>query len=211
MQSFLIVQAILLALAISADALLAAFSYGSQKISIPLRSLLLIAFLCTLVLGLSLSVGELLSAHLNPSITQFFSFAILFSLGLLRIFDGFVKHLIKGLPSSGREIQFSLLRLKFILQVYADPESADVDASRTLSLGEASFLAIALSLDGIAAGLGAGLMGLPIFLTISLTFLFTLGAIATGFVLGKRLSSKVPIDLSWLSGGLLILLAILQL
>ena len=47
--------------------------------------------------------------------------------------------------------------LNFVLTVYADAEKADADQSKTLSAGEALTLALALSVDGFAAGFGWGL------------------------------------------------------
>ena len=203
--------ALLLSVALSIDAFVAAVSYGSQKIHIPKRSLLVIAFFCSAFLGLSLHIGAWLGGFLDYGITAYISFTILFALGLFRIFDSLLKRWILKQGKTGKEISFSVFRLRFILQIYADPKKADVDGSRILSLGEASFLAVALSLDGLAAGLGAGLAGAGAWLTIGLTFLLTLFAMAGGCRFGTRLARVISTDISWIAGGLLILLAILQL
>ena len=106
-----------------------------------------------------------------------------------------------------REFRFSALRLHFILQIYADPEEADADDSRVLSLREAAALAAALSLDGLAAGFGSGLTGSGTALLLVLSFAATAGAVSFGCRTGARLARGARRDLSWAGGALLLLLA----
>ena len=209
MQLFL--AALLLSFALSIDAFVAAISYGSQNIRIPKRSLLVIAFFCSGFLGVSLHVGTWLGGFLDYGITAYISFSILFALGVFRIFDSLLKRWILTQGKTGKKLSFSLFRLQFILQIYADPKQADFDQSRCLSPAEASVLAIALSLDSLAVGLGAGLMGASTWLAISFTFLLTIIAMAGGCRFGKKLSDVISSDISWVSGALLIALAFLQL
>jgi len=210
LQFFLSLEAILLAVALSVDALLAAFAYGSQNIKIPTGSLVVLGLVCSGILGVTLHLGTQIGGFLGEGTAAGISFAILFGLGLFRIFDSWFKHWLRKRGSTGGQIKFSAFRLNFILQVYVDPEAADRDHSRTLSAGEAAALAIALSLDGIAAGLGAGLVGAAVGLTVGATFLFTIAAVALGCKLGVRVAGRMQTDISWISGGLLILLAVLQ-
>ena len=206
-----IFEALILASALSADALLASFAYGSQKIRIPVGSLFLICLICSALLGVGLFLGAAAGEWMDDRLAAILSFTILFGLGVLRIFDSWLKNALRRRRGLGGQVKFSLFNLKFILKVYIDPKTADMDGSRTLSLTEASALALALSLDGLAAGLGAGLFGAGIPLTLGMTFLLTLAAVAAGCKLGGRLADRLTADISWLSGGLLILLALLQL
>ena len=200
-----------MASALSVDALLASFAYGSQKIRIPLGSVLVISLICSAVLGVTLFLGALAGGLIDDSLATVLSFTILFGLGLLRIFDSGLKNWIRRRGDLGGQIQFSLFSLRFILQVYLDPKAADIDASRRLSPAEATALALALSLDGIAAGLGAGLFGAGAFLTTGMTFGLTTAAVTAGCRLGGRFAARLTADVSWVSGVLLILLAVLQL
>ena len=211
MQFFSILEALILAAAISVDALAASFAYGSQKIRIPVRSLFVVSLICSVVLGLTLLVGAQMGEWIGARSAAMLSFTILFGLGLIRICDSWLKNWIRKRRDLSGQIKFSAFNLKFILQVYADPKAADADGSRVLSVGEAAVLAVALSLDGIAAGLGAGLFGAGAWITTGAAFLLTLTAVATGCRLGGRLAAKLTADISWISGGLLILLAVLQL
>ena len=211
MHPLLIVQLFLLAAALSVDALLASFAYGSRKIRIPIKSVLLISLICSSILGLTLLLGTQIALFFDERVAVWFAFGILFILGTIRIFDSFLKNWIRNRGTSGSEVKLNAFRLTFILTVYADPQAADMDGSRTLSTREAAALAIALSLDAIAAGLGIGIGGAMVIPAAGLKFLLTVTAVLIGCRLGGKLAEKMDKDLSWLSGGLLILLSILQL
>jgi len=209
LHSFPILEVLILALAISIDALVASFAYGSQKMKISIGATLIIGLISGGLLGITLFLGERMGGLMPDWLAGLISFSILFGLGTLRIFDSWLKNYIRR-RGSGGEIKFSAFRLTFILQIYADPETADTDGSRTLSPGEALSLGIALSLDGIAAGLGAGLLGAPPLLSAGFAALLTILAIVCGGKLGGKLARVLTRDISWISGGLLILLAVLQ-
>jgi len=205
----IILEALALASSLSLDAFAASFGYGSNQVKIPLLSVQIINVVCSGVLGLSLFVGTLLRQVLPHWLTLTVSVAVLFVLGLVKLLDCAVKSLIQ--KYNDKELQFSLFDLKFILRLYANPEDADVDASRIISPAEAASLALALSLDGLAVGFGAALAsvnGWAVFLCSLATNAF---AVLFGCWLGEKMARKIPFDLSWLSGVILIGLAVLKL
>ena len=110
-----------------------------------------------------------------------------------------------------RGLCFALLFLKFILDIYADPEKADRDGSRVLSPAEAASLAVALSLDGLAVGFGAALMQVNVLIVMLFSLAVGMLAVRLGGKIGNRAAQKLSFDLSWFSGALLIVLAILKL
>jgi len=69
--------------------------------------------------------------------------------------DSFTKAIIRKNTNLNKKIKFSFFNINFILTLYADPEKADVDFSKTLSPKESVALAISLSFDGLAVGFGA--------------------------------------------------------
>ena len=210
LNQFPIVEALILAAALSVDALIASFAYGSQKIKVPLPSVLVISLICSAMLGLTLFLGGQAAAVISEGLAVGISFSILFGLGLLRVCDSSLKNWIRKSEARQGQIKFSLFHFKFILKIYADPKWADVDKSRILSIKEAAALSVALSLDGVAAGLGVGLTGGGAFLSLGLLFLLTIAAIGSGCKLGGKFAHKLDTDISWVSGSLLILLAVLQ-
>ncbi len=206
----IILESVLFVTALSTDALIASLAYGSNKIKIPLESILVISFLCTGILGLSLLGGTFLKPFLPEEFIKGISFTILFFLGIMKLLDNIVKALIDKHTLIHKQIKFSMLNLNFILNIYADPKEADIDESKTLSPAEAMSLGIALSFDSLAAGVGAALGNINVVSIILSSLLLSMLSIKVGELLGNKLSDKVPFRLSWLSGIILIILAIIR-
>ncbi len=148
---------------------------------------------------------------MSPQTATWLCVILLGALGLLKLFDSALKSLIRRRGDFEKQIRFSFSELRFILRIYADPAEADRDHSRSLSPGEAVFLAIALSFDSLAVGLGAGLTHPNPLLVVLLSFLVGCLAIGGGCYLGKKISQGHMIDLGWLSGLLLLSLALFKL
>lgn len=206
-----ILEAIILASALSLDAFVASFAYGSRKIKIPFKSVQIINLICSAITGLSLLVGTILRQYIPNWLTVTISFIILFVLGIVKLLDSITKSIIRKHNNLNKELEFSLFNFKFILNLYANPEDADIDGSKTLSPVEAASLAIALSLDGITVGLGAALgniNGWAVFISSLITGTI---AVLLGSFIGNKIAGKTSFNLSWLSGVILIVLAFLKL
>lgn len=204
-------QALLFAVALSIDAFVACFVYGTSRVRIPAASLLILSAVSAGTLSASLFIGNGIGSLLPPTITRALSFLILFFLGLIKLFDSTLKHFIQRKYTAPKNLRFSLLNLQFILTIYADPAQVNQEDQEILSPREALPLGLALSLDSAAAGIGAGAASLPFLTTIFLSLLSTLGAVTVGSFLGRRLSHHLTLDLSWLCGLLLMGLALLKL
>lgn len=206
-----ILEAAMLASALSVDAFVASFAYGSTKIKIPVLSVHIINIICCSILGVSLLVGGILKPYLPDWLTVTICFVILFILGLIKLFDGIIRSIIRKHNNLSKQVKFSMFNCNFILNLYANPEAADVDASKVISPKEAASLAIALSLDGMAVGFGAALgnvNGLAVFLC---SFITNGLAIILGCYAGNKIARSLQFNISWLSGALLIVLAFLKL
>ncbi len=208
---FSIFESILFVTALSTDAMIASLAYGSNKIKIPFVSVMVISIICTGVLGISLLIGTFLKPFLPGEVLKVISFIILFLLGVTRLLDNIIKAIINKNACMKKVIKFNLFDLCFILNIYANPKDADYDQSKTLSPREAASLAIALSIDSLAAGVGAALGNVNVFAAIIASLLLSMIAIKSGEFIGYKISDKAPFELSWLSGILLIGLAILRL
>lgn len=205
------VEAVVLAAMLSVDAFLASLSYSAGRIRIPAGSMLIISLISSGTLGVSLIFGGWLRPFLPPALSTVFCFLVLFLLGLNRILDEAARTLIRKKSNLEKNLHFSFFHLRFILSVYADPETADSDCSKSLSAREACSLAAALSLDGLAAGAGAALGEIPAQFAILSSFFLCIGAVFLGERLGKRVSEKQTFPVSWISGAVLIGLAVLKL
>ena len=203
-------EAFVLSASVSMDAFVTGFAYGSNKIKIPFRSVVLIILVTCGSLGVSLLAGAVVGAYLPPSLAVWGGFAILFAIGFIKLADGVVKAVIRKYSNLDREIKFSVFSLKFILRLYADPEAADVDGSRRLSPREALSLAAALALDGAAVGFGAAVGNFNIFVVLGFALATDTVAIILGGVLGEKFASRVSFNVSWLGGALLMVLAVVM-
>lgn len=207
----MILEAVILASTLSVDAFLASFAYGSNKIKIHFLTVLIISFVSSGILGVFLFLGGIVRPYLPPDICSFLCFAVLFLIGMTKILDNLMKSVIRRLGNLSKNIHFSFFHLRFILSVYADPEAADVDQSGNISPMEACSLAVALSLDGMAAGFGAALgdvNGIALFLA---SFFTNAIAVVLGEAIGIRVASRLRFNISWLSGIVLIFLAVTKL
>lgn len=201
----------MLASALSMDAFVASFAYGSNKIKIPMQSVQVINVICSAILGMSFFAGVLVRQYIPGNLTVSICFVILITLGITKLLDSMTKSIIRKHNNFNKEIKFSMFNIKFILNLYADPVDADVDSSKLISPMEAASLAVALSLDGLAVGFGAALgntNGLAIFLCSLVTNSL---AIILGCYVGNRVAHKLPFNFSWLSGVMLIALAVIKL
>ncbi|SPF42984.1 Putative membrane protein (fragment) [Candidatus Desulfosporosinus infrequens] len=72
------------------------------------------------------------------------------------------------------------------MDTLSDSSKADRNANGVISINEAVFLGISLSLNCIVTGLGAGLSGLSLIPVTASVFLFSLLTISIGYALGNR-------------------------
>ena len=204
-------QAAAIAASISIDALAVSFAYGCKKIKMPAVSLLVINFICTAVIGLSFLFGLALVPLMPAGLATGLSFVILFTIGVVKLFDSITKSIIRKYTGLRKQINLSVFNLKLVMHIYADPEAADADVSKSISAKEATVLAVSLSLDGFAVGLGAAMMGVNGWLLVAATLCMGFIALLLGSWLGNKAEEKLPFSLSWLAGVILICIAFLQL
>lgn len=204
----MILEAVILASTLSVDAFIASFAYGNSKIKIQFPTVLIISLVSSGILGIFLFLGGLVRPYLPSNLGSILCFAVLFLIGMTKILDNLMKSIIRRQGELSKNIHFSLFHLRFILNVYADPELVDVDSSKTISPMEACSLAVALSLDGMAAGFGAALGEVNGWFVFLASFVTNAVAVMLGETLGQRTSERMGGQLSWLSGAVLIVLAV---
>jgi putative sporulation protein YtaF len=197
--------------ALSIDTFIAFIACGGRGIKVPVSSMLIASGICSGVITASILVGSLLTPAISQGIAKGICFTILLVIGIVRIFDSSLKAWIRRSNNMNRAVRFTLFKLHFLLQIYADPEMADLDAEGKLSGKEAAVLAFALSFDGLAAGFGAGAGSTDPILTAALSFCLGMAAAALGVFIGRKIAKRSPVDLSPLSGALFIILAFMKL
>lgn len=207
----IILEAVAIAAALSVDAFVAGFAYGTRRIRLSRRSVLVINLICSAIVGLSLGLGSLAAVFIPAGVQRGLCFGLLFALGLIKLLDGIIRSAIRRFGNLDGRLGFSLFSLRFVLHVYADPAAVDLDHSQTISVAEAASLALALSLDGAAVGFGAALGQASIPAVVTASLAANQISLLTGAWLGERLSRRLNMSLGWLGGVILVLLALSKL
>lgn len=208
--AYILLESALLVIALSTDAFIAGLSYGSNNIKIPWSSAQVMSFICTGILGVSILLGSFLKGYIPSELLKYISFTILILIGLAKLLDNIIKATIHKRSVAMKEIKFTMFDLNFILNIYVNPNEADIDQSKILSLKEAYSLAFALSLDSVAAGIGVAMGNSNMIAVLLFSLSLSIISIKFGEFIGNKISHKFPF-ISWLGGLLLIIIAILRL
>lgn len=208
---FSIFQAFFLVLALSLDTFTAGVALGTQKIMVSFRSVLAISLTCSASLWIAVSLGGWIGNWISPRTGAVIGCIILVMMGSVRLFDGVIKELLRRCCENKEGMVFYRKNLKIFLQVCVDSAQADFNRSQSLSVPEAISLAAALSVDGLAAGVGAGILDVSHWLIFLIAMLINLFAVHLGCRTGIRFSRKHEQDISWVAGPLLIVLGLIKL
>lgn len=175
--------------ALSMDAFSAALGTAVQGIALPAGPAAVISGISALFLGGSMLCGGTLP-EVMAGWFRWLSFTILLSLGLIRLLESGWKELIARCldrqteQNAGQPVELSLFSARLILRVSLDSAQADRDNSRSLSVREAVPLAVALSMDSLAAGLSTG--GGGILPSMAACFVLSMLFQAAGYQAGRR-------------------------
>ncbi|MFB5082851.1 sporulation membrane protein YtaF [Symbiobacterium thermophilum] len=189
------VSLVLLAAALSLDALMAGLLYGLRGIRVSPGAAAIVSGATALLLGAAMGAGAFLAARLPPAAAQQAGAAILAATGLwitaqtLRSHPGARRR--AGEPTPRRVWRLRLGSVGIVVEILREPSVADLDRSGHINPAEALLLGVALALDSVAAGLGAGMTG---FSPLGLP----LAAGVTSFGLlsaGSRLAGHLPLRL----------------
>jgi putative Mn2+ efflux pump MntP len=177
----LIWEGILLAAACSVDAFAVGFTYGGKRIRIPLLSAVILTVSCTVCLGGALLLGGYVRQFLPEWMTFALAGGMLFLLGVLRFCDS------------------------------RQPAEGDKNNDCVISAGEAALLSLALSMDGLAVGFGAGVGEANVTAAVIAAVIIGLAAVIGGSCLGNRLSGSLPVSPARIGGVILMGLGLAEL
>lgn len=204
-------QSLLLVISLCIDTFVASIAYGVNKIKIPFFSALIINIVCTLFLGISLFFGSIFTKFIPENTASILSFLLLLSIGTYRLFESFFKTWIDKYSKSEGPLTFKIFDFNFVLQIYANELKADYDKSKILTSKEAFYLAVALSFDSLAIGFGSSLESINYLQVILFSLIIGIFSLVLGSCVGLKFSLKSNMNLSWISGIIIILLAIMRL
>ena len=199
----------LLVLAVSIDSFITSFSYGISKIKIPIKSALLISAVGSGLLGVSMLLADFIASFIPAFTGKLISASLLFLIGGMSFFSELIKNILrkhKGI----KELKFKYSGIGFVLSLYLEETSADIDNSNSISVREALFLALALSADNLVTGFSAGLFEADILLTVGIAFIMGFCTVFFGSRFGGKCIRTFKSDMSFLSGAVLMLLAVIR-
>lgn len=213
----------LIALAMSMDSFAVGAVYGIRKIRMPLVSLGVIALFTACSVAIAVWIGGEASERLSPNVASMLGGGMLVAIGVVTLLERVI------VQRSAREAQtlamadavttpdvlpkwHSLVkRLWSSPRLLGHPTDADVDASRSISSGEACFLGIAVSLDSFAGGLGVRMLGYPPWRTIVMFAIASSAFVGIGLQAGHLLRSRsIMTRLTWAPGAVLIVIGLVR-
>ena len=194
----LMIEAFGVAVSLSVDTFVCSFAYGVNKIKIPFKSAIIINIICAITMALSVFLGKVFAEFINESVASWISFGALTLIGLLKVLDPLIKKLIAKISEKHSN--------KF-LKVVHDNTSADANQNKILSPLEAISLALALCIDSLAVGFSATISSGLSWQLVLAAFITDFAAINLGSLIGRKVFKNVKLNLDWLSGVILIVLA----
>lgn len=197
-------------LSVNLDSIGVGISYGLRKIHIATGASVVIALCSVFYAALALYAGALLTNILPEWLGKTLGSAILLILGTGICLSAFRNAKPRAVKSAR---SFAIRPLGITISIVRDPVACDFDASRRIEPREALYLGLALSLDSIGVGIGAGLSGITTWFLPPLIGILQFVFLTLGTALGKRLrhETKLPPQIwTLLSGILLLILAVLR-
>ncbi|MFB2876358.1 hypothetical protein [Floridanema aerugineum] len=220
---------LILALAASVDNFAIGTAYGNENIRIGNRTNGFIALVSGLGTFLSMSVGKEISSYLTPVQASHLGSSALVVAGVwglwaivqrekkrVRRLVFLRQELEAGLANTTNISASKITNLedesdKFLEELAYEnflehPEKADRDRSGYIDINESITLAFGLSVNNLAIGIGGGISAYSAIGITGLVILFSFLGLALGYILGHRLSVKMPgLWAGMLSGGMVIL------
>ena len=202
---------ILFLTAVSIDSLTAGLTYGTQRVQIKLPAYLILICVPAAFIAAANRVGFYIFLFLPKTILPILSCALLTLIGFSKLSESLIRLLARRHPSLTRNWGCKIKQIHIIFTVYLSPEDANREDVQVLSPKEALLLSLALSLDSVLVGMAYTTGPIPLAVLFLLAALFNLLLFSVGYGFGHLISSALHVDLSWLSGLFLLLLALLAL
>jgi len=193
MQLSQLLTILLLAISCNLDNVGVGIAYGARGIGIPLASNLLIALITAAGTGFCIVFGQQIFQVLPGEVGVILGAVLLIGMGAwvirqeVRARNCWRQEVQPPDPANGPARKSWLRRLLLILQ---HPVLADQDLSGYIDLKESLLLSMALMLNNIPNGVGAGLLGLSTLLTTLMVGVLSILTFWVGIGLGRSLGVR---------------------
>ena len=184
-----VIPIFLLALSSNLDNVGVGTSYGVRRMNIPFSSNLLIALVTTTGTYLSMTAGSEIGNLISPGISNALGALMIGGTGAWILFRELSRRDEGEVNGSPQQIQEATLSNQSIfrkmLTILDNPILADTDFSGHIDFKEGFFLALALTLNNLSNGVGAGLLGLDVALMVAFTAILSILTIWFGIAFGQ--------------------------
>lgn len=185
-----LISVILFSISANIDAFFLGAAYGTKGCRYHIVDNITISFLTSIGTFLSMFLGEWLVSILPITTANTFGCLIIIFLGIWMMMDYFFK---KNVPDELTQKEEKAL-------------SCTSAKRHSMPIASLIALSLALTLNNLGLGFGAGITGLNPYLTSAFTFFFSLFFLTTGMAVGKKYLSDIFGNYAVLISGLLILI-----
>ena len=187
-----LIMLILITFASTADSFIIGFNYGLKKVRINNTSNFYISIVTCIGTFLSMHAGKLLSNLISARVANMMGGIVLVLLGIYML-------KMTLFPTKNKMVKMS-----------EDPTMIDEDKSQVIELKEALLIGLILSINNIGMGVGAGITGMPVFITPFICGVASFVFVKSGSSLGGLFQKeKLSEYLEILSAVFVLLLGIL--
>ncbi|NRD77795.1 sporulation membrane protein YtaF [Bacillus sp. BRMEA1] len=194
---------LLIGVAANIDNLGISVSYGLKTTRIPAASNLFIAVISMICAYISITAGEVISNFISLKTANLIGGLLIIFLGGKCITEAYFS---KASLESGTEEAERVYADSNFSRVIAHPQLADLNQDKVITLKESILLGLALAMNCLAIGLGAGIAGIPPVLTTLSIGVFSYISIAIGAMIGSRISNNNIAKYSNILSGLLLVM-----
>lgn len=206
----LILLSVLIAVAANLDNLGVGIAYGIQNIRVSLWANIIIAAISFAAAWLSGMAGEVIRFYLSPQTANIIGAIMLSAVGIWVTAQPIITAIRENYPLVDLKISNTRIYVG-PTEILAYPERVDIDNSRDVSCWEAVLLGIALSINAMAGGFDAGVVGIPYQCVSLFVGIFSFITVFLGCYFGKKYAAE-PLGkyATVISGTLLILIGLHQ-
>lgn len=191
----------LIVIAVSLDCLGTGLAYGLQDIVIKKPAIALIAVTSGVMFAIAMAIGKLVGGLVAAEMVNAAGAIIVMALGVYAL----IRNSVLVIKHEKMLLDISVGRIGIMIKILHDAAEADLDRSGVISNKEAFYLALSLSFDAFAVGIGAALLELDWVLS---SFAVGVGAalsLLLGIYLGHEMGGCIGYDKLRVLPGLLLI------
>lgn len=193
----------LFAISSNIDNLIVGVAMGVKKLKISIIGNLIIAFVSFIGTYLSMALGGILVSSLSRDLSNYIGGMFLIGAGTWSLISCSRKNV--------QSTKYSI-SLPSYNEYMENPEKADINQSGFIDVKESFILGLALALNNVGVGLGAGISRFDALLTSAFTFVLSIISFLAGFHMGKRiLPGSLKKYAESISGWIIVAMGVFQL